>query len=307
MAKKIEEGVWRTIGGRRVFIRTGQSLSDAMKESGKFSRVKKNEKLYKKIESEKEKEKMTYEEFKNKIEEITSSPSYKEKMDKAVDELNEKYGYKNDWREQVQKNNEQLEKDVTNLQNKINEYRNKSYASQGVEKYQYWQQAEKLQEQYYERFRENERANAKIKVENPNEEYILLDAHAGYRDKFTSTWGEDGSNDKVVSAKMYTNDEFMEHLEDANWHSERRQLLEAKLTNQELSYIKDRTQVTAWGVQNLEGKEQVNNLIREAKTKFGSNSLMNRYSGTADYLRQTTNMSGAQILELLKKIDEEKK
>ena len=30
------EGVWRTIGGRRVFIRTGQSLSDAMRESGKF-------------------------------------------------------------------------------------------------------------------------------------------------------------------------------------------------------------------------------------------------------------------------------
>ena len=31
-----ENGVWRTIGGRRVFIRDGQSLSDAMKESGKF-------------------------------------------------------------------------------------------------------------------------------------------------------------------------------------------------------------------------------------------------------------------------------
>lgn len=32
------DGVWRTIGGRRVFIRTGQSLSDAMKESGKFGK-----------------------------------------------------------------------------------------------------------------------------------------------------------------------------------------------------------------------------------------------------------------------------
>lgn len=31
-----EDGVWRTIGGRRVFIRNGQSLADAMKESGKF-------------------------------------------------------------------------------------------------------------------------------------------------------------------------------------------------------------------------------------------------------------------------------
>ena len=33
----MEDGVWRTIGGRRVFIKEGQSLSDAMKESGKFS------------------------------------------------------------------------------------------------------------------------------------------------------------------------------------------------------------------------------------------------------------------------------
>lgn len=34
-----EDGVWRTIGGRRVFIKKGQSLSDAMKESGKFKKV----------------------------------------------------------------------------------------------------------------------------------------------------------------------------------------------------------------------------------------------------------------------------
>lgn len=31
-----ENGVWRTVGGRRIFIKEGQSLSEAMKESGKF-------------------------------------------------------------------------------------------------------------------------------------------------------------------------------------------------------------------------------------------------------------------------------
>ena len=39
MAKKDfdnEDGVWRTIGGRRIFIKNGQDLSTAMKESGKF-------------------------------------------------------------------------------------------------------------------------------------------------------------------------------------------------------------------------------------------------------------------------------
>ena len=29
-------GVWRTISGRRVFIKDGQSLTAAMRESGKF-------------------------------------------------------------------------------------------------------------------------------------------------------------------------------------------------------------------------------------------------------------------------------
>jgi len=48
-----EDGVWRTIGGRRVFIRNGQSLSEAMKESGKFSNLYKSEK---KSENKEEKE-----------------------------------------------------------------------------------------------------------------------------------------------------------------------------------------------------------------------------------------------------------
>lgn len=32
-----EKGVWRTIRGRKVFIKEGQSLTDAMRESGKFN------------------------------------------------------------------------------------------------------------------------------------------------------------------------------------------------------------------------------------------------------------------------------
>ena len=35
--KLMEDGVWRTVGGRRIFIKEGQSLSDAMKNSGKFN------------------------------------------------------------------------------------------------------------------------------------------------------------------------------------------------------------------------------------------------------------------------------
>lgn len=34
-----KKGIWRTVGGRRIFISDGQSLPDAMKASGKFDRV----------------------------------------------------------------------------------------------------------------------------------------------------------------------------------------------------------------------------------------------------------------------------
>lgn len=42
MAKDDIGGVWRTVGGRRIFIKDGQSLSDAMKESGKFGGKEQN-------------------------------------------------------------------------------------------------------------------------------------------------------------------------------------------------------------------------------------------------------------------------
>ena len=41
----MEDGVWRTVGGRRIFIKDGQSLSDAMKKSGKFKLEKKDIKV----------------------------------------------------------------------------------------------------------------------------------------------------------------------------------------------------------------------------------------------------------------------
>ena len=44
----LEDGVWRTVGGRKIFIRDGQALSDAMKASGKFKKNKKttNRKIF---------------------------------------------------------------------------------------------------------------------------------------------------------------------------------------------------------------------------------------------------------------------
>ena len=45
MSKDIfENGVWRTIGGRRIFIKDGEDLASAMKKSGKFKNSKKGKK-----------------------------------------------------------------------------------------------------------------------------------------------------------------------------------------------------------------------------------------------------------------------
>ena len=43
-----ENGVWRTVGGRRIFIKEGQDLASAMKESGKFSKKEDKEETLKK-------------------------------------------------------------------------------------------------------------------------------------------------------------------------------------------------------------------------------------------------------------------
>lgn len=53
-----EDGVWRTIGGRRIFIKDGQSLSNAMKSSGKFKR--------KNIEKESSKDHLSQEEWESR-------------------------------------------------------------------------------------------------------------------------------------------------------------------------------------------------------------------------------------------------
>lgn len=45
------DGVWRTIGGRRVFIKKGQSMSDAMKESGKFKAANKTDDTKENVEN----------------------------------------------------------------------------------------------------------------------------------------------------------------------------------------------------------------------------------------------------------------
>ncbi len=88
MAKKNyddEDGVWRTIHGRKVFIKNGQSLEDAMSESGKFkssSKQKGKADQYKKGEIPKKEEKEPKE---KKEEEPKEKPT--NDLESQVDEL----------------------------------------------------------------------------------------------------------------------------------------------------------------------------------------------------------------------------
>jgi tRNA G26 N,N-dimethylase Trm1 len=67
----LEDGVWRTVGGRRIFIKEGQSLTEAMKNSGKFESKKEEkfteeeiEEIKDDIESFKKGESETFEDMK---------------------------------------------------------------------------------------------------------------------------------------------------------------------------------------------------------------------------------------------------
>lgn len=77
-----EEGVWRTIGGRRVFIKTGQSLSQAMRESGKF-RYDKMNREHKKYKIEQE--------IKEAKENQTHTFGERQKVKRMYGELSEEY------------------------------------------------------------------------------------------------------------------------------------------------------------------------------------------------------------------------
>ena len=89
------EGVWRTVGGRKIFIRDGQDLASAMIESGKFDKKSKNRlgarESYRKIKQQDEKEgknkKLYSKEKKDEIDE--DKPSLREEYRKG--ETREEY------------------------------------------------------------------------------------------------------------------------------------------------------------------------------------------------------------------------
>lgn len=245
----MEKGVWRTIGGRRVFIKDGQGLYDAMRESGKFKNIKDKNKKINTI-SRKDFDDLSND-YKGELKDLVKTASFRGENPEEVRKMYEKMGYN-------------IEKDKTRL--RLDEKNGTVLEPVKV-----------VEEE------KNIRG-----VRGQRDEYKNIEAYAGYKEKFNKTWGEEGLNGKSVSAKMYTNDEFMEHLEDANWHTERRMLIDAKLTNKQLEYVKDNTNVSAWGV-DLD-KEKTEKLISEAKNKYPKQTEVQRYSVTSNSIAKYNNL-----------------
>ena len=108
-----KNGIWRTIGGRRIFIRKGENLTDAMKRSGKFKihgpndpKIKKANKPYEKEDAKRAKQyekdqelrkiiQKNEKELRKRLEQMKKSGEFKEILgepgptEKSIKALNE--------------------------------------------------------------------------------------------------------------------------------------------------------------------------------------------------------------------------
>lgn len=92
MAKK-EDGIWRTIGGRHIFIRDGQSVSEAMKASGKYPSAKKNKKQHLTDSDEDREIKGRMDELKREIDSRRNDKEKTDRLRKEYEEYLQNYDY----------------------------------------------------------------------------------------------------------------------------------------------------------------------------------------------------------------------
>ena len=290
MAKKKEEldGVWRTIGGRRVFIRKGQSLSDAMKESGKFKKVS-------------DVKRGEYQELNDKIERTNNFDKASKYISKG--DMHNATPYMNDYLEyedrvSARKKQEAYSGDVTNevwagkhVEGGPNSYKERTTKqvndeynelSKKMQQDDYYYKVEddkKLKELRSEydtlvaKGQEDVNLTAYNKKEYDEKPFEYKESYNSYREKRDKLEGitrdelgnriYDNMKDNTWTGKEYTNSEFLENLEDENWHTERKMLLDANLTEKQMEFVKNNTEFRN-GSPSLD-KEITNELIKGAK------------------------------------------
>lgn len=285
---KEKDGVWRTIRGRRIFIGKGEDLATAMKKSGKFTE---NHGMPRREDVMKAKKQVAFDEAKERWHKEYDPKKYKTEdyqdpkkralMEKRKDKVNkdqekawnDKQEYMDlydkdrddselSWQDRVEKNNREMNKRADELREKKNSP-------------EYYYHDEKWQDDYYGNFRETEAKNASIKEEPDDAPYEYVEAYKGFKEKADKLEGakydsqgnlESYNQGATWTGKEYTNDEFMEHLTDANWHHERRMIEEAGLTNKQLREFKKDIKLDRYGV-DLDPKK-TQELIDKVKKEF---------------------------------------
>ena len=123
-------GVWRTVGGRRIFIKDGEDLATAMKKSGKFGENQKNDKdklveenLYKQIFED---EAIKYEFEMYSAEQIRKSNVFDRNIDDAIN----KVAFDNDYEITIDKVKEIKENFYKEYDKRRNQYLTKSNYSE---------------------------------------------------------------------------------------------------------------------------------------------------------------------------------
>lgn len=273
--KKYEEtdGVWRTVRGRRIFIRKGEDLASAMKRSGKFDNLKREDvqKAKKQLKVDEAKEKWNKEyDTKN-----YSNPKYKDekereklrqRQDKANKNLEKAYADRDDFMATYDDNRDEKELSwqdkVAKNTREANKKADEILGKRGKGEYMFYE--DKWQDDYYGTFREKEEKNARVKEEPDDAPYESVKAYKSFKEKADKL---DQTN-KTWTGAEYTNDEFMEHLTDANWHTERQMIEEAGLTNKQLRELKKNVKLDRYGV-DLD-KEKTQKLIDKVKKEFPS-------------------------------------
>lgn len=272
--KDYENGIWRTIGGRRVFIRKGQDLSSAMKESGKF-KTKMNEKAVKGVREEDLKDQ--YIESLNNVSKMEYNGEItRDEYDEAIKNINKEY-----------KNRKMGDKFYTR--------------KDGTKEYELYKRAKEnpdsidpMTENSTDWEALDKKYSGRYKKERDAYESKVFGSDVTKADEqMKKTFGKDFKYDeeKENKIKPWSKEDYKKRDEQLA-----KKVKEGIITQEDADYEKAKQ---AWARDEITRDEF--DKIREGL------GLKSKYKGTYQYLQNTTNMSGAEILELLKKIDEDKK
>ncbi len=381
MAKKKEEldGVWRTIGGRRVFIRKGQDLSSAMKESGKF-KTKMNEKAVKGVREEDLKDQ--YIESLNNVSKMEYNGEItRDEYDEAIKNINKEYkkrkmGDKFYTREDgtkeydpykgtpYEKKYDSMDEVIKDPESAFNKYiDSKMPKESGVRtldgSYEKDNKGRVVTQKEYEDFRQAYRDGKISKEDYKNDNYGALkkdeeiessikslyiykdekgmgslekDPLKRYYDKYGKenvdrVWKQmDKKYDVIKGTSIDTeglrynnliekdkyNPEAIQKYKNATKRAWENYYGDSRKYNEEVGRAReeferskksDYDHFAGWELYS-DDPNRYGDIVRKYNER---NALKDRYQGTYNYLQSTTNMSGAEILELLKKIDEDRK